>query len=89
MQHLRLPLAALAVTLAVAPVALAQGGATLAACKGDIEKLCPSVQPGGGRIGECLKAHKDQVSLDCKLALAQEVAARRQGASGAAAPKPQ
>ena len=89
MQHLRLPLAALAVTLAVAPVALAQGGATLAACKGDIEKLCPSVQPGGGRIGECLKAHRDQLSVGCKRAIVQEMAARRQGANSAAAPKAQ
>jgi len=83
-------LTALAVALALAPTAFAQtGGATLSACKGDIEKLCSSVQPGGGRIGECLKAHRDQVSMNCKLAIAQDVAAHRQGATGAATPKAQ
>jgi hypothetical protein len=90
MQPIRLSLAALAIVLAVAPAAFAQSGeakATLSACKGDIEKLCASVQPGGGRIGECLKAHRDQVSVGCKLAIAQDVAAHRQGATGAAAPQ--
>jgi Cysteine rich repeat len=30
-----------------------------AACDTDIQKLCPTVQPGGGRIFACLKQHKD------------------------------
>ena len=87
MARTRHSLAALALTLALAPPAFAQSGATLAACKGDIEKLCSSVQPGGGRIGECLKAHRDQVSMNCKLTLAQEIAAHRQGANAGGAPK--
>ena len=40
-----------------------------AACATDIQKLCPSVQPGGGRILACLKQHKDQVSDVCKQAV--------------------
>jgi Cysteine rich repeat len=40
-----------------------------AACDTDIQKLCPGVQPGGGRILACLKQHKDQVSDGCKQAV--------------------
>jgi hypothetical protein len=40
-----------------------------AACETDIQKLCPSVQPGGGRILACLKQHKDQVTDVCKQAV--------------------
>jgi|HubBroStandDraft_1064217.scaffolds.fasta_scaffold01015_3 hypothetical protein len=39
------------------------------ACDGDIQTLCPGVQPGGGRIIACLKEHKDQVSNGCKQAI--------------------
>jgi hypothetical protein len=89
MQRLRPCLAALAFALVAAPAALAQTGAVSSACKGDIEKLCAGVQPGGGRIGECLKAHRDQLSVGCKRAIVQEMAARRQSANGAAASKSQ
>jgi hypothetical protein len=40
-----------------------------AACATDVQKLCPDVQPGGGRIIACLKQHKDQVSDGCKQAV--------------------
>jgi hypothetical protein len=40
-----------------------------AACETDIQKLCPGVPPGGGRILACLKQHKDQVSDGCKQAV--------------------
>jgi hypothetical protein len=43
--------------------------AAAAACETDIQKLCPGVQPGGGRIFACLKQHKDQVSDVCKQAV--------------------
>ena len=36
------------------------------ACSGDVEKLCKGVKPGQGRILQCLKAHKDEVSPECK-----------------------
>lgn len=38
-------------------------------CKADIEKLCPGVAPGGGRIIACLKQNKAQVSDACQTAL--------------------
>lgn len=38
-------------------------------CRPDIERLCPNVEPGGGRIKECLKKHKEQISVGCAQAL--------------------
>lgn len=38
-------------------------------CKADAERLCASVQPGGGRIKACLLEHKEQMSVGCAQAL--------------------
>ncbi|MGE5153497.1 MAG: cysteine rich repeat-containing protein [Bdellovibrio bacteriovorus] len=38
-------------------------------CRPDIERFCPDVEPGGGRIKECLKEHKEQISVGCAQAL--------------------
>jgi Cysteine rich repeat len=38
-------------------------------CKPDVERLCPGVPPGGGRIIGCLKEHKMEVSVGCAQAL--------------------
>ena len=40
-------------------------------CKPDIERLCPKVEPGGGRLKECLSRHKEQISVGCAEALQQ------------------
>jgi hypothetical protein len=65
--------------LAVAQGASAQGqaaspnpqavAAARASCAGDLQRLCPGVQPGGGRLIACLKQHKDEVSDGCKRAV--------------------
>src|SRR5580704_5922483 len=39
------------------------------ACASDVQKVCPGVPPGGGRILDCLKQHKDEVSDGCKRAV--------------------
>ena len=51
------------------------------ACKADVEKLCPGVQPGEGRIGACLKEHKADVSKPCK----REIMKQRKEHQGAKA----
>lgn len=38
-------------------------------CRADIERLCPGEKPGGGRIKECLKTHKEEMSVGCAKAL--------------------
>ena len=39
------------------------------ACAADVQKLCPNVPQGSGRILACLKQHQDQVSATCKQAV--------------------
>ena len=46
-------------------------GQVRAACLADVQKLCPNVQPGGGRIIDCLAQRKDDVSAPCKQAIIQ------------------
>ena len=41
----------------------------MSACKADAEKLCPGIQPGGGRLAGCFKEHKKDLSADCKKEL--------------------
>lgn len=38
-------------------------------CKPDIERLCANVEPGGGRLKECLKAHQNEMTVGCAKAL--------------------
>jgi hypothetical protein len=38
-------------------------------CKADIERLCPKVEPGGGKIKECLMQHKEKLEVGCAQAL--------------------
>lgn len=47
----------------------AQKQAVRAACDADIRATCPGVQPGGGRILQCIKANPDRISQPCKDAL--------------------
>jgi hypothetical protein len=39
------------------------------ACKGDYEKYCKSVVPGGGRIIACLAKQTDKLAPACKKVL--------------------
>ncbi len=48
---------------------LAQAANPLTYCKSDMARLCPGVEPGGGRIIGCLKAHKMEMSVGCAQAL--------------------
>ena len=61
------------------------------ACAADLQRLCPDVTPGGGRIMQCLKGRMDQVSDGCKSAVMAQRAAHRarkaaEGQSAAPAP---
>lgn len=41
------------------------------ACAEDLRTLCSGIEPGGGRMRQCLKEHRDQLSAACKAALAR------------------
>jgi Cysteine rich repeat len=59
----------LATLASAAPTALAQRAEAMKYCKADYQRLCPGIQPGGGRIIGCLKAHKEEISIGCGKAL--------------------
>lgn len=59
------------------------------ACRADAQKLCQGVQPGGGRIMQCMRDHRDALSEDCKAALMNARAHRRGGEGPAAMSSPQ
>ena len=77
MTYLRTLVIAVGVTLPT--LTFAQQGAVRGACISDIKTLCGGVQPGGGRIRECFKAHREQLSSGCKMALADRMLQRREG----------
>ena len=43
------------------------------ACLGDAKSLCAGIQPGGGKIRDCLKTHIKDLSDDCKEVLVKAV----------------
>lgn len=85
MTLIRSPLAAL-ILLAGTGIGHAQQGMTLTPetrakvmeagriCRPDIERFCPDVKPGGGRILQCLQAHRADLKPDC-IAAMQAIAA--------------
>ena len=52
--------------LLVGLTAFAKGLEPGKACKADLDKLCPGVEPGHGRILACLEGKTDQLSPACK-----------------------
>ena len=46
-------------------------------CMSDIERLCKGIEPGGGRLIQCLKTHKKEMSVGCAQAL-QKLKAKKQ-----------
>jgi hypothetical protein len=47
------------------PPAWAQAQGQFAYCKADAARLCRGVQPGGGRMLGCLKAHENDLTVGC------------------------
>lgn len=56
-----------------------------AACKADMEAMCPGITPGGGRIAACLKENRRQLSPGCKEAIRER---RREHAEAPGTPPP-
>jgi Cysteine rich repeat len=40
-------------------------------CRADIESKCANIQPGGGRIAQCLADHRSSLSQPCAQALTE------------------
>jgi chorismate synthase len=46
------------------------------ACGADIQTFCQGVQQGGGRVMQCLKAHRTELSPGCKESIAEMLMSR-------------
>ena len=68
------------VLLAAPQAAAAEGQRPREACRADFERLCKGIKPGEGRIKDCIKAHRAEISAQCRSALRGARAERRQSA---------
>jgi hypothetical protein len=66
-----LALLALSTTASAGQAKPIGGTAAEGACNDDVERLCKDVQPGEGRILECLKSNQKDVSKGCVQATQQ------------------
>jgi hypothetical protein len=65
---LAMPVASQAETLI--PTGLrSQAYALMKICRSDYDRLCSTVQPGGGRVLACLQSHSSQLSSACAQAM--------------------
>lgn len=55
-----------AILLAMLSWAVAAGAQGPPGCSSDVQRFCPEVKPGGGRIMQCLRQHTAELSPDCK-----------------------
>jgi hypothetical protein len=73
-------------------LALAEPGPLQGGCMSDVKALCGSIQPGAGRIRDCMKEHRAQLSVACKMAIADRMLERGRsqtvGSSAAIRPVP-
>jgi hypothetical protein len=60
----------------ITPALALAAGPLQEGCGNDIKTLCGSVQPGGGRIRDCIREHRAQLSVTCKAAIADRMLER-------------
>ena len=69
----------LAITAASAQQPPAPSGMQIAeACAADIDRLCPGVPPGQGRVKACMKARASELSAGCFDTLMAAAAAKKE-----------
>lgn len=56
-------------------------------CRGDYDRLCSGVKPGGGRVVACLQSNASQLSAACARAMPRAEALRNSAAAAGAMPK--
>ena len=71
-------LALFSVVASVSPARAQAAQGQFVYCRHDVQRLCRNVQPGGGRILGCLKAHEDDLTVGCAKELRSLKARMRQ-----------
>lgn len=56
----------------------AQQTALRKACATDMRTVCAGIQPGGGRLLQCIQANPDKISQPCKETIAATMATAQQ-----------
>jgi hypothetical protein len=56
-------------------------------CRGDYDRLCAGVQPGGGRVLACLQSHASQLSTACGQAMPRAQALKDSVGAAGVTPK--
>lgn len=71
----------------VTPQMRSQAMALMQICRGDYDRLCSGVTPGGGRILACLQSHVSQLTPACAAAMPNAEALKNSAVSGGVMPK--
>ena len=61
--------------------------ALMQVCRGDYDRLCAGVTPGGGRVLACLQNHTGQLSAACGQAMPRAPALKDSAAAAGVMPK--
>ena len=56
-------------------------------CRGDYDRLCSQVTPGGGRVLACLQSHASELSATCAQAMPRAEALKNSASAAGAMPK--
>lgn len=65
---------ATAALLITAPAAFAAPSTLAKACAADVKQYCGDVKPGKGALKDCVKAHYNDLSADCQVAIVRAAA---------------
>ena len=71
----------------VSPQMRGEAIALMQVCRGDYDRLCAGVMPGGGRVLACLQTHTSQLSAACGQAMPRAQALKDSAAAAGAMPK--
>ena len=81
-----LPVAASAQTQ-ISPQMRGEAIALMQVCRGDYDRLCAGVMPGGGRVLACLQNHANQLSAACGQAMPRAQSLRDSAVAAGVLPK--
>jgi Cysteine rich repeat len=71
----------------VSPQMRSEAMSLMQVCRGDYDRLCGGVQPGGGRILACLQSHAGALSAACGQAMPRAEALKNSAAAAGVMPK--
>jgi len=76
-KYLLLALVLVSTSVSAQELSLSQKLEIRSNCKADFERLCPGIAPGGGKLIECIRANKDQLSKPCAETIGKVMASKQ------------